>query len=305
MIRHCCSAYSFVWPRRMVIGLLLQRLSVFDLVYGYHTWFLEGPIFFWVFETTVPFKLMWRHPDAVLNKLEPSESELDSWLLKSFRECPSTLRPFPEHLLVLMGVSTLWDKPDRDPVLMRDDQGMIFIKSDDITTDVVFGDAEATPGKDVVARNADHMYEGSGYVNVPNVIGFTKAGASKASTRRSTQRMLKGADQPSASEPVELSDDIEASDDLEVGVEGNSKKDNEFPLVIGKGSKAMGKKVVSWKGSGKGVEGSTNVNPGEIFVPDWKVIVGENFKSSSVCEDVLTHFAPPAVRDSCSLWTMT
>ncbi|KAJ0500993.1 hypothetical protein HanRHA438_Chr11g0495801 [Helianthus annuus] len=41
--------------------------------------------FFWVSESIVPFKMVWRHPDAVLNELEPSESELDSWFLKSIR----------------------------------------------------------------------------------------------------------------------------------------------------------------------------------------------------------------------------
>ena len=83
----------------------------------------------------------------------------------------------------------------------------------------MFGDAEATPGEDVVARGAEHRFEGSGYVNVPNVKGFTRVGASKASTHCLTRRMLKRADQLSASEPVQSSDDIEASDDLEVGVE--------------------------------------------------------------------------------------
>ncbi|KAF5789166.1 hypothetical protein HanXRQr2_Chr09g0367861 [Helianthus annuus] len=73
--------------------------------------------FFWVSKSIVPFKLVWRHPDAILNELEPSESELDGWLLKALKECPSQLRPFPQHLLFLMGVSVLWDKPDRDPVL--------------------------------------------------------------------------------------------------------------------------------------------------------------------------------------------
>ncbi|KAJ0620670.1 hypothetical protein HanRHA438_Chr01g0000111 [Helianthus annuus] len=57
-----------------------------------------------------------------------------------------------------------------------------FIKSDD-TSDVVFGDAEATEGDDVVFRGAEHRFEGSGYMNVPNVKGFTKATVSKASTR--------------------------------------------------------------------------------------------------------------------------
>ncbi|KAM0050542.1 hypothetical protein Hdeb2414_s0007g00225221 [Helianthus debilis subsp. tardiflorus] len=57
-------------------------------------------------------------------------------------------------MLVLMGVSTLWDKPDRDPVLMRGGQVMSaldFIKSD-YTSDIVFGDVEATEGDDTVVR---------------------------------------------------------------------------------------------------------------------------------------------------------
>ncbi|MFS8006812.1 hypothetical protein Hanom_Chr14g01253521 [Helianthus anomalus] len=37
----------------------------------------------------------------------------------SIRGCPSRVRPFPEHLLVLLGVSNIWGKADRDPVLMR------------------------------------------------------------------------------------------------------------------------------------------------------------------------------------------
>ncbi|MFS7917706.1 hypothetical protein Hanom_Chr03g00192321 [Helianthus anomalus] len=240
--------------------------------------------FFWVSESIVLFKMVWRHPDAVLNDLEPSESKLDSWFLKSIRACPSRLRPFPEHLLVSMGVSKLWDKPDRDHVLMRDGQVMSaldFIKSDD-TSDVVFMDAETTKGDDVVVRGAEHRFEGSTYMNVPNFKGFTKVAVSIASTRRSTRHMLKGAEQPSGSKPVDLIDDIETPDDLEVG------------------SKAACKKVAGLKGSGKVVEGSANVNPGEVYVPGWKVMVSDSFKSSSVCEDVLTHFAHPVVRDSCS-----
>ena len=152
---------------------------------------------------------------------------------------------------MLVDVSKLWDKPDRDPVLVRDDQGMIFcifclcyilfvavmfaldfIKSDD-TSDVVFGDAEATSGEDVVVRGTEHRFEGSGYVNVPNVKGFTKVVASKVSTRRSSCCLINTADQPSASEPVELSNDIEASDDLEVGVGENQKRTRDGPWRFG------------------------------------------------------------------------
>ncbi|KAF5759888.1 hypothetical protein HanPI659440_Chr16g0637001 [Helianthus annuus] len=76
----------------------------------------------------------------------------------------------------------------------------------DDTSDVVLGDAEAIEGEDA----------GGKYVNVPNVKGFTKAGSSKPSTRRSSCHLLKLPNQSSASEPVDLSDDADVSDDQEV-----------------------------------------------------------------------------------------
>uniref|UniRef100_A0A251UFF8 Putative transposase (Putative), gypsy type n=1 Tax=Helianthus annuus TaxID=4232 RepID=A0A251UFF8_HELAN len=77
---------------------------------------------FWVSESVVPFKMVWRHPDAVLNELEPSESELNEGMLKALRAYPSQLRPFLEHLLVFTGVSILWAKPNRDPSFIRGGQ---------------------------------------------------------------------------------------------------------------------------------------------------------------------------------------
>ncbi|MFS7989575.1 hypothetical protein Hanom_Chr11g01048551 [Helianthus anomalus] len=153
---------------------------------------------------------------------------------------------------------------------------------------------------EVVPKTAECRLDGGKYVNVPNVKGFTKAGSSKPSTRRSSRRLLKAPNQSSASEPIDLSDDIEVSDDQEVEVEGKSKKGKELPLVIGKKNRG-GKKVVllALKGShGKSREGSTDVNPGDVYVPEWNVKVGDSFKSSVVCEDVLTHFAPLMVRGS-------
>ncbi|KAJ0570388.1 hypothetical protein HanHA300_Chr05g0177431 [Helianthus annuus] len=76
-------------------------------------------------EEIVPFKLVWRHPDAVLNEPEPSASDINARFLETLRECPSRLRPFPEHLLVLLGLSKLWEKCDRDPVLLRDGKGCL------------------------------------------------------------------------------------------------------------------------------------------------------------------------------------
>ncbi|KAJ0780032.1 hypothetical protein HanPI659440_Chr06g0233091 [Helianthus annuus] len=208
--------------------------------------------FFWVSEEIVPFKLVWRHPDAVLNEPEPVASDINTRFLETLRECPSRLRPFPEHLLVLLGISKLWEKANRDPVLIRDGKGMRlffacsfyscfrclpmcfficvavmsaldFIKSDD-TSDVGFDDVVATPGKNVVVKGSDYRFEGSGYVNVPNVKGFTKATASKGSTRRS-KRHLKGVEQPSGSEPIDVSDDIEVSTDQAMDVDKGKEKE--------------------------------------------------------------------------------
>ncbi|KAJ0905904.1 hypothetical protein HanPSC8_Chr07g0299391 [Helianthus annuus] len=157
-----------------------------------------------------------RHPDAILNDLEPSDSESDNRFLKSIRACP-----FPEPLLVLMGISKLWDKPDRDLVLMRDGQVMSaldFSKSDD-TSDVVFADAASAEGEDAVVRGSENRFEGSDYVSVP----------------------------------------------------ADGKK-GELTLVVGKDTKALGKKVGGLKSLGKAIEGSSNVDSGEIYVPDWKAM---------------------------------
>ncbi|MFS7986536.1 hypothetical protein Hanom_Chr11g01011461 [Helianthus anomalus] len=222
--------------------------------------------FFWVSELIVPFKMIWRHPDVVLNELEPSDSVLDSWFLKSIRAFPSRLCPIPEHLVVLMGINKLWDKPDRDPVLMRDGQVMSaldFIKSDD-TSDVVFADAASTKGEDVV------------------------------STRRSARR--KGVGQPSSYKMIDLGDDLEVED---TEVPSDSKK-GELPLVVGKDTNALGKKFGGLKPTGKAIESSSNVDSGETYVPDWKVTVSDSFKSPAICEDVLNHFFPLVVRASSS-----
>ncbi|KAF5762534.1 hypothetical protein HanXRQr2_Chr16g0777811 [Helianthus annuus] len=66
-----------------------------------------------------------------------------------------------------------------------------FVKSDD-TSDVVFTDVEVAEGEVAVARGSEQRFEGSGYISVPNVKGFTKVTVPKVSTRRSNRRLLKG-----------------------------------------------------------------------------------------------------------------
>ncbi|KAJ0834511.1 hypothetical protein HanRHA438_Chr16g0744441 [Helianthus annuus] len=252
--------------------------------------------FFWVSDCILPFKMVWRHPDAVLNEPEPSESELNDAFLKAIRVCPSRVPPFPEHLLVMLGVSDLWEKANRDPVLMRSGTVMSaldFIKSDD-TSDVVYEDVPSVPDENVVVRTAEQRFDGSGYVSVSNVKGFSKPIVPKASTRRSTRR-LKGVPQSTSTEPVELSDDIEASGDQ--GVEVGSEKEKK--LVV-HGKKASAKKVIATPVQGSSSRDVEGLDPDAVYVPGWSVKIDDSFKDAAVCEDALSHIAPPSVHNTIS-----
>ncbi|KAJ0601427.1 hypothetical protein HanIR_Chr03g0128221 [Helianthus annuus] len=217
--------------------------------------------FFWVSDSIIPFKMVWRHPDAVLNEPEPYESDLNDAFLKAIRECPSR---------VLMSA-------------------LDFIKSDD-TSDVVFTDAQAAEGDDAVARGVEQWFKDTGYVSVSNVKSFSKPAAPKASTRRSTRRLLKGAPQSTSSEPVELSDDIKVSEGQGVDVDVEKEK----KLVLHGKKKTPAKKVMATPvhaSSSRDVEG---LDPDEVYVPGWSVKLDDGFKDAAVCDDVLSHIAPPS-----------
>ncbi|XP_035840658.1 uncharacterized protein LOC118487660 [Helianthus annuus] len=166
-----------------------------------------------------------------------------------------------------------------------------FIKSDD-TSDVVFGDAPSVPGENVVVRTAEQRFEGSGYISTSNVKGFSKPSAPKSSTRRSTRRLLKAAPQSTSTEPVELSDDVEVSEDQ--GVEAGVEK--EKGLVV-HGKKASSKKVVVTPVQGSSSRDVEGLDPEEVYVPGWSVKNDDSFKDAAVCEDALSHLAPPSVHD--------
>ncbi|KAJ0636037.1 hypothetical protein HanOQP8_Chr17g0657411 [Helianthus annuus] len=252
--------------------------------------------FFWVSDTIVPFKMMWRLPDAILNEPEPLVSDLNDAFLKAIRECPSRVRPFPEHLLVLLGVSKLWEKANRDPVLVRDGTVMSaldFIKSDD-TSDVVFWDVSVIPDENVVVKGAEQRFEGAGYVSVSSVKGFSKPLVPKASTRRSARR-LKTAPQSTSTEPVELSDDVEESGDQ--GVEAGSEREKK--LVV-HGKKGSAKKVAATPVQGSSSMDVEGLDPDSVYVPCWSVKVDDSFKDAAVCEEALSHIAPPSVHKTIS-----
>ncbi|MFS7945806.1 hypothetical protein Hanom_Chr06g00528481 [Helianthus anomalus] len=240
--------------------------------------------------------MVWRHPDAVFNEPEPSKSDLNEVFLKAIRECPSRVRPFPEHLLILLGISKLWDKANRDLVLMRNGQVMSaldFIKSDD-TSDVVFTDAQAAESDDAVARGVEQRFEDVGYVSVSNVKGFTKPAVPKASTRRSARRLLRSAHQSTSSDPVDLSEDIEVSEAQGPDVEKEKK------IVVHGKKKASGKKVTVTSVQGSSSKYVEGLSEDEVYVPNWSVKVGDSFKDPNVCANMLAHFASPGVRDAIS-----
>ncbi|KAJ0789424.1 hypothetical protein HanPI659440_Chr05g0203411 [Helianthus annuus] len=234
--------------------------------------------FFWVSDSIVPFKMVWRHPDAILNEPEPSESDLNDAFLKAIRECPSRVRPFPEHLLVLLGVSKLWEKANRDPVLMRNGTVMSaleFIKSDD-TSDVAFEDVPVVPDENVVVKGAKQRFEGTGYVSVSNVKDFSKSVAPKAS-------------------PVDLlAVYSRASEDqgVEVGAEKEKK------LVVHGKKRTPAKKVMVIPVQGSSSRDVEGLDPDEVYMPGWSVKVDDSFKDAVVCEDVLSHIAPPSVHNT-------
>ncbi|KAJ0597058.1 hypothetical protein HanOQP8_Chr04g0149641 [Helianthus annuus] len=64
-------------------------------------------------------------------------------------------------------------------------------------------------------------------------------------------------------------------------------------LLLGK--KSVRKGVVVAGSSGKSVSGSEGLDVHQVYVPDWGVKLGDSFKDAAVCEDVLSHIAPPLV----------
>ncbi|KAJ0939102.1 hypothetical protein HanRHA438_Chr02g0057261 [Helianthus annuus] len=164
-----------------------------------------------------------------------------------------------------------------------------FIKSDD-TSDVVFEDAPTVPGENVVVRTSEQRFEGSGYVSVANAKGFTKSNVPKPSTRRLSRRLLKATPQSTSTEPVDLSDDIEVSED-----QAEAEVEKEKELVV-RGKKVRGKKGVATpvqESSSRDVEG---LNPEGTYVPTWLVKNDDSFKDAAVCEDALSHLAPPSFK---------
>ncbi|MFS8011835.1 hypothetical protein Hanom_Chr14g01313711 [Helianthus anomalus] len=126
------------------------------------------------------------------------------------------------------------------------------------------------------------------------IYGFTKSAVPKASTRRSACRLLRSAPQFTSSDPVDLIDDIEVSEGQGVNVEKKKK------LVVHSKKKASTKNAVVTPVQGSSSKDVEGLSEDEVYVPDWSLKVGDNFKDPNVCANVLAHFTPPGVRDAIS-----
>ncbi|MFS7989126.1 hypothetical protein Hanom_Chr11g01043041 [Helianthus anomalus] len=115
------------------------------------------------------------------------------------------------------------------------------------------------------------------------------------------KRYLKGADQPSGSEAIDVSDDVEVSAERAVEVDMSKGKEKEL-VVSGKKKKLVKKgSTPTIQGSSvKSVESFEGPEGEEVYVPNWGVKVGDSFKDPAVCAEVLAHFAPPGVRSAIS-----
>ncbi|KAJ0834513.1 hypothetical protein HanRHA438_Chr16g0744461 [Helianthus annuus] len=104
-----------------------------------------------------------------------------------------------------------------------------------------------------------------------------------------------GVPQSTSTEPVELSHDIEASGDQ--GVEVDSEKEKK--LVV-HGKKASAKKVIATPVQGSSSRDVEGLDPDAVYVPGWSVKIDDSFKDAAVCEDALSHIAPPSVHNTIS-----
>ncbi|KAJ0439265.1 hypothetical protein HanHA300_Chr16g0623391 [Helianthus annuus] len=79
---------------------------------------------FWVSAEAVPFKMDWRLPRKRLNVVPRNSESYDEKLYKLLVNHPTPLQPFPEHVLVMSGISRNWPNLKAEPVIKDGDDGM-------------------------------------------------------------------------------------------------------------------------------------------------------------------------------------
>ena len=87
---------------------------------SFHDW--RGK-FFYLNEGVIPFAMSWR-TESVREADPPAFTTADEWFVK-LTELPGDLKPLPEHALVAVGMSRLWERADRLPVLLVNGEGKL------------------------------------------------------------------------------------------------------------------------------------------------------------------------------------
>ena len=79
--------------------------------------------FFYINEGVIPFTMSWRTESA--REVDPPAFTADEeWFVK-LTELPGDLKSLPEHALVVVGMSRLWEQPDRFPILLWKGEGKL------------------------------------------------------------------------------------------------------------------------------------------------------------------------------------
>lgn len=100
----------------------VEKALISSTILSLGTW---KDLFFWISKSVVPFKMVWRKLDVVLNDKEPYEDVLDRYLLLKLHSFSSKFRPFPETLFISLGMSVKWEIPNLDSKLFVIGEGTL------------------------------------------------------------------------------------------------------------------------------------------------------------------------------------
>ncbi|KAK1425183.1 hypothetical protein QVD17_20529 [Tagetes erecta] len=77
--------------------------------------------FFWVSADVIPFKMHWRECHDPLNVIDPRSERFDEKLYGLLVEHQMPLQPFPEHVLIMTGLSRNWPYENAEPIIKDGD----------------------------------------------------------------------------------------------------------------------------------------------------------------------------------------
>ncbi|KAK1425181.1 hypothetical protein QVD17_20527 [Tagetes erecta] len=85
---------------------------------SFHNW---KDKFFWVSADVIPFKMHWRELHEPLNAIDHNYEQFDEKLFRLLVEHQMPLQPFPEHVLIITGLSRNWPYGNTEPIIKDGD----------------------------------------------------------------------------------------------------------------------------------------------------------------------------------------